>query len=567
MAIKKVKALHVRGQNARPFSLYVMTGVSRYDSSADTYEKNTPSIANETMASITSNAYPNGIEFGLSMASSPKGSAVFSRFYANHYRGINVTEFAVDDKIVFENGSYILIKYRWDRDDPNDPEGGRNTMVLNYYTVDNELVYEGDYTVEIFYTSRTQGDEGRYYVDSDLVPWKTELYNNRYYLYVGEVAGTYVSSLGVYVPQYRCSCTSSKEPRNAPLSIKFFDGINEYDPDDPYPDDDSGGGDEPDPDGIPEPDDIPIPPLPDVDITDTGFITLYRPSLSQVKRLADYMWSDAFSLASFKKLFADPMDCILGFNVLPVAVPAGEISPVTVGNISTGVNMTECASQWVAFDCGTVNIGTPYDTYLDYSPYTKYSIYLPYIGLQSLSADDVVGQPIHLVYHIDALSCSCVAYLLCGSSVLYQFAGSCGYSIPLTGDSFRGMISSMINIATTVAGAVATGGMTAPLAISTGASVASNVMNAKPEVRRSGSVGSSAGLMGVQTPYLILEIPRICKPRDQQRYLGYPSFITDYVGNVGGYSEWESVILSGVPCTDEERASIEEILKGGVYNV
>lgn len=567
MAIKKIKVLHVRGGNARPMWIYVMTGCERIITQGTTEFVTTPAIANQKANTVSNGAFPNGMEFGSTVAVSSGGTPIMNRCYSRLYKVLSLSDLVTGDKIVFDNGSYMSVTNTAHSTSATDPEGGSDLADFQYYTVDNELVFNGSYRMEVSYGSQAQQVPGRYYFNSTVFQWKTELYNSRYYLYRGNIHCRYESSLGVFVPTYRCYWNSSIEPINATLSIKFFEGINELDPDDPYPDDDSGGGDEPDPDGIPDNDDIPIPPLPDVDITDTGFITLYRPSLAQVKRLADYMWSDGFSLASFKKLFADPMDCILGFNVLPAVVPAGEISPVTVGNISTGVNMTECASQWVELDCGTVNIGTPYDTYLDYSPYTKYAIYLPYIGLQTLSADDVVGKPIHLVYHIDALSCSCVAYLLCGGSVLYQFAGSCGYSIPLTSDSFRNMVSAMINIATTVAGAVATGGMTAPMAVSGSASIAQNVMSLKPDVRRSGSVGSSAGLMGVQTPYLILEIPRICKPKDQQKYIGYPSFITDYVGNVGGYSEWESVILSGVPCTDEERASIEEILKGGVYNV
>lgn len=472
----------------------------------------------------------------------------------NFTRRFDVTSLTQTLKYIFKNGSYITMEPPVPL--PSDSHGIQ--MVVRYYTEAGSLVLTAGINVRVYNEYLGTFESCTIYC----LPWKGYYQGNDYYWFVIPNMNAYAGRTNVL------QLTLSATRVDKTLADQFFNGVGEpNDPDDPYPDDDSDDDNPDDPDGIPDGDDIPIPPLPDVDITDTGFITLYRPSLAQVKTLANYMWSDLFSLASFKKLFADPMDCILGFNVLPVVVRAGGVSEVTVGNISTGVSMTECASQWVEVDCGTVNIGTPYDTYLDYSPYTKYSIYLPYIGLQSLSADDVVGKPIHLVYHIDALSCSCVAYLLCGGSVLYQFAGSCGYSIPLTGDSFRSMVSSMISIATTVAGAVASGGMSAPLAIGTGASVAQNVTNAKPEVRRSGSVGSSAGIMGVQKPYLILEIPRICKPKDQHRYLGYPSFITDSVGNVPGYSEWESVILSGVPCTDEERSAIEEILKGGVYNV
>lgn len=561
MALRKIKAkwLDPNGDFIRMVNLYFTVGNGVYLNDVNVYSQPSREAFNSAINEATAGIFPKGLEDRSTYGTN--NAVEIHKFFMGGLNGLPLTSLYSGTRLVLNNGSYI---YFSNITENMSGDSGYTIPFIEYRTENDAVAYSFNWNQLYGGLDNTYQQN---FFSTFFFPWEPVNHaENEWHLDEFYVIGLYEQSLGVTVPTWRGGIRVISASSNYNAKV-FFDGIEYLDPDDPYPDDDSGGGDEPEPDGIPDNDDIPIPPLPDVDITDTGFITLYRPSLAQVKNLADYMWSDAFSLATFKKLFADPMDCILGFNILPVTVRAGDVSEVTVGNISTGVSMTECASQWVEFDCGTVNIGTPYDTYLDYSPYTKYAIYLPYIGLQTLSADDVVGKPIHLVYHIDALSCSCVAYLLCGDSVLYQFAGSCGYSIPLTGDSFRGMISSMISIATTVAGAIATGGMTAPLAIGAGASVAQNVISAKPEVKRSGSVGSSAGLMGVQTPYLLLEIPRICKPRDQHRFLGYPSFITDTVGNVGGYSEWESVILSGVPCTDEERASIEEILKGGVYNV
>lgn len=354
-------------------------------------------------------------------------------------------------------------------------------------------------------------------------------------------------------------------PISTELGRTFWDGVDPMDEDDPYPDDDSDD-DYPDgPDGVPDPDPVPVPPDPDIDILDSGFITLYAPTLSQVRNLAHYMWSSLFDLNTFKKIFADPMDCILGFNILPMTVPHSGSGAVMVGNISTNVTMNLVSKQWVTVDCGTLNIGAIYDTYLDYAPYTKWSIYLPFIGLQQLSADDVAHRSLHLVYRVDVLSCACVAYLKSGDQVLYQYSGSCGYSIPLTSNNFASMISNIVGIATTAGSLIASGGVTAPMAIGAGASLANNVMGLKPDIKRGGSIGASAGLMGIQTPYIIVEVPNICKPTKQHHYLGYPSFITKTVNDVSGYVEFESIVLSGVTCTDSEREQIEQILKGGCY--
>lgn len=348
--------------------------------------------------------------------------------------------------------------------------------------------------------------------------------------------------------------------------LGFFEGLQPIDPDDPYQDvTDSTPSGPAEGVGYPEDELVPIPSLPSVSVTDTGFVTLFNPSLAQVKALASYMWAGLFDVATFKKLFADPMDCILGFNMLPVAIPNGGSAEVVVGNISTGVSMTKAAGQWVELDCGSLAIDKPFGNYLDWSPYMKWSIYLPYIGTVDLSTDDIMGHTIHLVYHIDVLSCACVAYLEVDGRVMYQWTGSCGYSIPVTGENFRQMIANIVNIAANLGGAIATGGMTAPLAIASAASVTQNVMSSKPEVHRSGAIGSSAGMMGMQKPYLIQQGPKICKPEKQYHYLGYPAFVTVQLGNVSGYQEFSSVILDGIPCTEEERDMIAAACEGGIY--
>lgn len=80
-------------------------------------------------------------------------------------------------------------------------------------------------------------------------------------------------------------------------------------PNDPYnPGGNSGGGGgEGNFDNTTIPVDIPA--LPTLSAVDTGFISLYNPSLSQLNDLASYMWSDLFDLDTFKKNFRRPNEC------------------------------------------------------------------------------------------------------------------------------------------------------------------------------------------------------------------------------------------------------------------
>lgn len=309
-------------------------------------------------------------------------------------------------------------------------------------------------------------------------------------------------------------------------------------------------------------DDIDIPGLPTLSAVDTGFITLFNPSAGELRNLANYMWGDLFDLDTFKKLFADPMDCILGLSIVPVAVPNGGSKAVSVGNISTGVSMTLAGSQYVEVDCGTLNVNEYWGAYLDYDPFTKAEIYLPYIGTHPLAVDDIMNKSVHVVYHIDILSGACCAYVKCGGSVLYSFVGQCSCSIPITGKDWTNVVNGALSIAASIGTMVATGGASAPLAASAIASTAVNSM--KPNVEKSGSMGGMGGMLGVQTPYLILTRPRQAVPAEQNRFTGYPSFITRKLSDISGYTEIESIHLDGIPATEQELSELEILLKGGV---
>lgn len=342
------------------------------------------------------------------------------------------------------------------------------------------------------------------------------------------------------------------------------DITNEIDPDitDPYnPGGSSGtGGGAGTFDGTG--DSIDFPSLPTLSAVDTGFITLFNPTAGQLKNLANYMWGDLFDLSTWKKIFSDPMQAILGMSIVPVAVPDGGAATVTVGNISTGVSMTKAAAQYVEVDCGTLNVEEFWGAYLDYDPYTKAEIYLPYVGTHPLAVDDIMGKAVHVKYHVDILSGSCCAYVKCGESVLYSFVGQCSSSIPITGSDWTNVVNGALSIAAAIGTMVATGGATAPMAAATIASTAVNTM--KPSVEKSGSMGGMGGMLGIQTPYLILTRPRQALPARQNAFMGYPSFITMQLAECSGYTEIESIRIENIPATAQEISEIESLLKGGV---
>lgn len=340
-------------------------------------------------------------------------------------------------------------------------------------------------------------------------------------------------------------------------------------PPDPYyfgDDSDEGGGGG---DFNSQSDNIGFADVPTFSAVSSGLVKIFTPSKSQLADLSEFLWSGLFDIDTFKKLFSDPMNCLLNLMVIPYNVPYEQGTPPNLifGNVDTGIPMFVASSQYLTVDCGTVDINEYYGAYLDYAPYTKVNCYLPYIGIVALNTDDVMGKSLHILYKVDILTGACIATIKAGEEVLYHFSGNCGCTIPLSSNSYSSTIGSIISIATTaisVGATIASEGATAPLIAGGVASTANNVMSSKPQVARSGSLGSFAGFMDIQKPYLIFEIPSQCKAKNQQIYKGYPSHIAYKLADISGYTEIESIHLENMTCTDTELSEIESLLMTGV---
>lgn len=330
---------------------------------------------------------------------------------------------------------------------------------------------------------------------------------------------------------------------------------------DPYnPNAEPGGGDG----ETQTADSITDPALPTISSVDTGFITLYKPSISQLNALATWMWG-SLDIDMFKRVMQSPMDAVLGLSILPGIVPSGSSSSVKIGNLDSGVSMSKVSSQYMKFDCGSLTVKRKWGAFLDYSPYTKTYLYLPFIGIRSVETDSIMNTPVHIKYNIDVMSGACCAFVIANGTTLYSFIGQCSCSVPVTGRDWTNLINGVLGAVSGVAsaaGSAASGNIMG--AVSGIASAASSALSAKPTIEHSGSMGGMGGLMGIKRPYFIIERPVQAVPGHQNDVIGYPSFVYKYISQLSGYTEFEQIHLEGIPCTSDELNEIENILLSGV---
>lgn len=295
-----------------------------------------------------------------------------------------------------------------------------------------------------------------------------------------------------------------------------------------------------------------------------GFYHVFTPSLAQCQSLSYYMWGPLFDLNNIKRLYADPMDVILGFGIVPVSL-SGVSQEVYIAGVGTGISMPEVADEIIDLNLGYIQVKEKWGCYLDYEPYTKFSIYLPFIGYRDLATDDIMKETITLKYRIDIVTGACVARISrSDGTTLYQFSGQCMKQLPITSANWDNALTGAISAAVSLGAAAASGGTTAPVLAGAIASSATQALAMKPNIERSGSLSGSAALMGGYKPFLIRTQPRQIIPGQQNKFIGYPAFITKRLGDIHGYNEISSVHLENIPATGGELAEIETLLKGGV---
>lgn len=307
--------------------------------------------------------------------------------------------------------------------------------------------------------------------------------------------------------------------------------------------------------------------------SEIGFITLFTPTTGDLKSLATYMWNnDLFDIDTYKKLFANPMECILSLMKLPVHVEASRTQPLTVGNMSTGFNFNIVTKQIFDKEMGFCHIPAQLGSFLDYAPFTSAFIYLPFCGTFPLDVDKIVDRDVYITYRIDSLSGACIAKIMLDSAdgdIIAQHTGNMGYMIPLTSSDNSRMMSAILNVGITGAGigaSVMSGGAGA-VAGGLGATVAStaqNVANMKPIINKGSSTGSNLGVCSTLTPYIMFTSPDLVYSKDKDSMLGIPTGVARKLSSVTGFTQIQSAHVASSRATADEVTEIENLLKEGV---
>ena len=293
-------------------------------------------------------------------------------------------------------------------------------------------------------------------------------------------------------------------------------------------------------------------------ISNTKFLTCYKMTPAQLSKLGDELWSDNI-FTQISNTVLKPTDFIVNLSLLPVDV-GGVTKLIKAGKILlNGAEGTLISQQFIRVDCGTLEVKKKWGGAIDY--HTDVSIFLPFIGEQSLNANEVMGASLNIIYTVDILSGSCIASVRVIKdnldAVLYQFTGNMASNFPITSADYATVFSGALQLAVGVGSLPSSGGVLSLV------SATSNMLSGA-DVKRTGSLSSASGFMGIKKPYLILSRPIQSLPSEYNTFRGYVSNITLALSECSGYTKVAEIHLENIPATSAELDELDGLLKAGV---
>lgn len=345
-------------------------------------------------------------------------------------------------------------------------------------------------------------------------------------------------------------------------------------------------------------DHIGLPPVPQIGVSSVGFVNVYDISaggltsfgmdlfpdlnfspignLPAPADVTDALVNMATVLTTFGNQIPNMIDMyinkslidyIIDCHIIPVQPSAGSAENIKVGFKTFNQTAARVSSDYIDFDCGTLNIGEYYANFADYEPYTKCKLFLPFVGFVDIKPEFWQSGALQVKYRFNVIDGSFTAFVLSTSSksqlsdtVIGQYGGNCCVHIPITGANYSNLVSGVVGGAAAVMAAQpGTGGSEA-------INAAVNLANTKANVQQSNGYNATTSFLGVRVPYLLIERTVSNMSSAYPDEIGLPANINLSFSSLSGLVKSSDVILNGINgATDAELNEISRLLARGVY--
>lgn len=249
------------------------------------------------------------------------------------------------------------------------------------------------------------------------------------------------------------------------------------------------------------------------------FFTIYEPTNANMKKINDAIFINAADgttinvqqyFSSYKKFYCK--------------IPVAGYKQLKGGRYDFGEQAPYVKEHTIVVDCGSVEIPEQYQSLLDYSPFSRLTIYLPFVGFQELDDKLVVGHTLKVQYTVDVLSGRCLAQLFVDSTDLKSCFAEYGGTIAAdeifgtdNGYNYYGAYELMTTMQ-----------------------------------------------LGELSCYVLIHT-KMPLEGDIVNYKGLPTNEIVKVGDVTGFVKYSSIHVDGMTATDSEKSEIESLLMSGIF--
>lgn len=330
-----------------------------------------------------------------------------------------------------------------------------------------------------------------------------------------------------------------------------------------------------------------LPSLPNLGVTEAGFVNVYQATAGQLVGFADELFPDfkmptpstkegidgvvenLNNVASVLGFFADSylnkglIDYVIDCHIVPVLPKVTTNTGIKVGYKTFEYNPNKVTSDYVEFDCGALEIAEYYQNFLDYEG-TRAKLYCPFIGFVDIKPEWFQSGNLRLIYHFNIIDGSCIAFIIATSSksklkntVVATFGGNCCVHMPITGLNYSSMISGILGGAGKIVSGLQGGGI---------GQIAEQAVLARPTLEQSNGYNAGMSFMCYRRPYLLIERPVASFSKNYPHEQGLPLNVTKKLSNISGFTVCSAPVVDNLDCLDEEKEMIRTcLIKGTIF--
>ena len=319
----------------------------------------------------------------------------------------------------------------------------------------------------------------------------------------------------------------------------------------------------------------------DIVVPTANMVKYYVLNSSDLQSIGAYLWNsdDSIYNAIIKDLElmgSNPLDAIISVKAYPLDITKfNTLSPATfnieIGRATIGGLKAHTIIQTKPLiDVCSFTIDRNYNDFMDFAPYTTYSIYLPYVGIIPLDTQGIYGKTIKIQLAIDIITGGGEYIISIGDAPIRYEPCQIAVDISLSAidnrERVNNIISALSGTATATLGASLLGGNPLAIASATVGGIANTAVSdaLSNNIKNSGQGGSILNFINPQQVYLIKSHLPYQEPENYNIQYGYCCNRYGSISKIQGKVWVENPNLDIVPCTESERSELKELLESGV---